>query len=202
MSTAADVFSMTRPCAGCPFTCGPSAVPLRPGRRAEIAASLARGNRFPCHKLLDYDTEGALDDPNAVECAGARAVRQNSGTSSQLERIYGRLGDEIPEVDASTVPWRSLDDWVRHAPNVDGTTGQPDDDEDDEALETTPCEVSGPDCEAPAGWMVNGQVVSNPDADASETCQECGSTVCSACIGESGLCERCEYDNDVEPETI
>lgn len=78
-------------CNDCPFaTSGPGLAlrkSLRRGRFAEIKRDLAGGQlHFLCHKTTDETGDGS----NRI-CAGAIEYQRRLGTSSNLERVLGRI---------------------------------------------------------------------------------------------------------------
>lgn len=114
-----DLFPRRSPCAGCPMSDHLGAVRLNPGRRAEIAASLADDfQHFHCHRTVDYSG----DEPDATAahpCAGAELLRWRSGRQSVMGRYAARSGGRRPEdYDGFHVPWADLDTWAAEAPDV------------------------------------------------------------------------------------
>jgi hypothetical protein len=93
-------YSMTTPCANCPFR-----KDIRPFLRAErvreIERSLIRAE-FPCHKTTEdhEDEEGnpeRIVTKDSIHCAGALILLEKEGRSSQMMRIAQRLGLYDPE---------------------------------------------------------------------------------------------------------
>jgi hypothetical protein len=85
-------YSLTRPCAECPFRRG-TPMRLRPGRIDEITASILDvGAEFPCHKTITYQDD---DDDGSYEakqhCAGAVLFALKHETMPQVMRIACRL---------------------------------------------------------------------------------------------------------------
>ena len=117
---------LNTPCESCPFLLTQTRM-LRIGRKREIAASLRRGEWFPCHKTVDYDnsSEGRTTHLNykmvAVEANGRtddrrRAVGKGERVAYTTERPawyaknrYG-LPDkiEIPEGRPEVI-WSEID---------------------------------------------------------------------------------------------
>ncbi|MCH8552503.1 MAG: hypothetical protein LAT62_11235 [Natronospirillum sp.] len=99
------IFSVTKPCANCPFRCDGNAIDLAPGRRDDILNGLLRGGdpTFSCHKTVyrndgrNFAEEGAYDPTDVSVCAGAEAVLEKIGRNSQIVQIAKRLGVIAPD---------------------------------------------------------------------------------------------------------
>ena len=86
-------FSLTRPCADCPFRADDQAIPLQPGRKDQIIGDLIsqRVSTFHCHKSV-YRKSGEGEDPNSRHhCPGAIAVVRLMGADTQAAKIATRL---------------------------------------------------------------------------------------------------------------
>jgi Family of unknown function (DUF6283) len=173
-------YALRRPCPKCPFR---TDVPgyLRRDRAAEIARAIAGGSEFACHQTTEYSDE--TDDMEATErsqfCAGALIVMEHEGAPNQIMRVAERFGAYDRSVlDMEAPVHRSLAAFVTHHGEADA--------EDEYEC----CSTCGPDCEAPAGYLVDGVVV---PAEPGETfgCAECGESVCGACCDDAGRCEYC-----------
>ena len=93
-------FTMTRPCAKCPFRTDIDGY-LTSDRMKEIIGSLLAGATFTCHETTveseDGDDSEMVDGPNAQHCAGALIFLEHQETPNQLMRISERLGFYDPE---------------------------------------------------------------------------------------------------------
>lgn len=108
---SANRYTLTDPCADCPFR---SDKPFRGLRRApEIAESIEAGQEFYCHKTLDY-TDGEPEVVNRTRaCAGAAIVVENGGhRPSQLRQITERLGLPTAPLNMDAPVYDSLEDWL------------------------------------------------------------------------------------------
>ena len=180
-----------RPCVGCPFSNREKAVGLGYERRAEIAASLERGEHFWCHETVDYaveDDDGeVLPSPSrgAVCCAGATVIAYRDGGLPGYLRMCASFGSFNPDVleadSAGMVPWDSFYEWRETALEIG--------EEEREEEERETCDVVGPGCLAPAGWMDGGRVV-HGDTFVEDHCECCGAPMCEACTAEENP-ERC-----------
>jgi len=104
-------YSMTTPCAHCPFRTDIRPY-LRPERVREIEASLVRAE-FPCHKTIEHDDEGEpiLGGKSAIHCAGALILLEKLERPSQMMRICERIGMYDPTaLDMSAPVFDSFDD--------------------------------------------------------------------------------------------
>lgn len=118
-------FSMTTPCATCPFR-KEGGIPLTPGRVREIASMMlnSQGGMFPCHKTVDYDDEPEDHEENGfrvpgkdeLHCAGALIWAENHNNCTQMMRINERFGSydhtKFTEANKASV-WDSLSQWLR-----------------------------------------------------------------------------------------
>jgi hypothetical protein len=185
----AKAATMLAPCAKCPWLAkfkGPADY-LRAGRREEIVRSMLAGAGFSCHETTvpADDDEGAGSmtvTEESKECAGAMLVMARADRSSQPMRILGRLG--MLDVDALIERNEGVELWT-YAELT----------EPDEPVET--CNTVGPYCEAPAGYMVGGEVVYGTVAAELE-CPSCGEWVCEACADDEGFCGPCADDEGAE----
>ena len=196
MTTATRPAVTAAPCRKCPFRAkfkGDDDY-LRPGRRAEIVQSMLADGMFPCHETVDYASgeDGDDDLSNTVECAGAALVMLRAGRDTQMLRISERLGmvdiDELVERNAKIDLWtmREALDELDTDDDEDGTSGT--------------CDVVNANCEAPAGYMIGGEVVHGTDK-VDTVCPECGVFVCDACSDDNGaclngMCSDTEKDDD------
>ena len=182
------------PCGNCPFR-KDRPFYLRPGRAREIAMSFTQAD-FTCHKTIDYDEDVDPDSGEIVTggehqkvCGGMLGMMRIEGFDNQMVRIAERLGlIDWEKVDASNV-YPSRRAFVEAMDELHGE--QPDD--------VPHCEVVGPGCEDPPGWMSSGGVVENMDPGLAELdCSACGRPMCPACAddGEEGLCVECAEDGD------
>jgi len=160
-------YAMANPCDNCPFRTDIDGY-LRPDRVREIAASLFRGQSFPCHKTTeDWEEDGDLEvTENSQQCAGAEIFLAKQGTSTQMSRIAGRLGFKVAKLNMKAPVCGSVSQMLA----VDG----------EEESKGESCSVCDDDCEAPAGLLVGGGVIPG-DGVAEFTCDECGEPVCGAC---------------------
>lgn len=180
------------PCGNCPFR-KDRPFYLDPRRARKIAASFTQGD-FTCHKTIDYDRvdedgETLLGGPGEKVCGGMIGMMKNEGFSNQTVRIAERLGMiDWEKVDGSNV-YDSRREFVEAMDALHGV--EPD--------ETPHCEISGPGCEDPAGWMTSSGVVENLDPGKAEVeCQSCGDPMCPGCVWEENdaFCVNCGPDED------
>ncbi len=88
-------FTMTKPCAHCPFRVD---IPgyLRGERMEEIIDALFNDQSFTCHETTvpDEDDESGemVDGRNAQHCAGAMIFLEHQERANQMMRISERLG--------------------------------------------------------------------------------------------------------------
>lgn len=172
-------FTLKRPCPKCPFRAD---VPgyLTRSRAIEIATSLAQGSTFPCHETtaLDDDTQECYETSDSKMCAGAILVLENVGPSNQILRIAERIGAyDSDSMDRSAPVHLSLIHFIDHH---------------GEETEAEPCHISDAGCLAPAGHLINGQIVySEPEGDVFR-CAVCGEWVCENCASD----DACAYCAD------
>lgn len=167
-------YGLSKPCKDCPFR---TDVPgyLRRDRAQEIAREIARGSTFPCHKTTVPDPEdesARMATQTSQMCAGAIIVMEHEDAPNQMLRIAERIGlYDRRKMDMNAPVHRSFAAFIRH--HGDG--------DDWESAE--PCSICGDGCEAPAGWMEGGVVVTNEDIDPSvmTVCPECEQPVCETC---------------------
>lgn len=169
------------PCAKCPFLAkfrGDDDY-LREGRRADIARSLLTNGTFHCHETTtaSEDGESMYAGRGAVECAGSVLMMLRADRDTQSVRIAERLGmfDSV----AFLARNKRVKSWT-----LADALGEAED------MEVATCNTVGPDCLAPAGYMVGGEVVHGTD-DADDECSECGDPCCSNCLTDDGLCGQC-----------
>jgi hypothetical protein len=105
-------FSLTKPCANCPFLNDASAIELKPGRREQIIEGLLSGKdqTFHCHKTAyrdddrNHDDEGNYRPLDICHCPGAAAVARKFGRDTVMVQIATRLGAISPNhYDGATV---------------------------------------------------------------------------------------------------
>lgn len=162
-------YRLIRPCPRCPFRTD-IAPYLTAARAQEIATDVASGATFYCHEttvLDESDEDGSrmTEDENSAACAGALILQEKMGQPNQMMRIAGRIGAYDPTtLDMNAPVYESWGDWQQSYLEED--------------LE--PCGIVGPDCEAPAGYMVGGSIVYGTEA-AEYECYCCGTPVCEAC---------------------
>lgn len=114
-------FTLTEPCAHCPFRCDRTPY-LREDRAEEIAASITGGDWFPCHQTVDYydpdddnpDDLGVSTGWRARVCAGALIVLEREGADPQFTQIGERLGLYVREALNMSAPvFSSMAEWAR-----------------------------------------------------------------------------------------
>lgn len=189
MSKNQAPYTLQSPCADCPFRTDVGRY-LRPERAQEIANSMTgpHGADFTCHKTVDYiDTPDGGTEARVGKrgrtCAGSMVILEKQNKPTQAMRIAERLGMYDRErLDMEAPVYDSLDEWVRSY-------------RDDQSGE--PCDVAGPDCTAPAGWMRGTEVVTNHGANCTESCADCGDTMCDECSA-GGLCIYCAKQDEDE----
>lgn len=180
-------FALRRPCPRCPFRTDVPAY-LRRERCVEIASAIARGAPFACHEttVLDPDDDSALvEGPGSQFCAGALIVMENEGVANQMMRTAERLGVyDASKLDRSAPVHVSMAAFVAHHAGED---------DDDVAC----CSYCGPDCEAPAGYLIDGVAVPAEATDVELTpCEGCGEPCCGACLNDGGFCGYCDEEGD------
>jgi len=108
-------FAAVRPCKHCPFRTDITPY-LRAERATDIAASIRRGEDFPCHATVTYDDSDGLetaDTGNAARCAGAMIICEKTDRPTQAMRIGERLGlYDRHSLDMAAPVYDTLTDWV------------------------------------------------------------------------------------------
>ena len=93
-------FTLSRPCAKCPFRKDIRAY-LRKARVVEIVTALKTGGTFSCHETVHLNDDGDPVQPMPEEqfCAGAMVMLENAEIAplNQMVRIAERLGFYKPE---------------------------------------------------------------------------------------------------------
>lgn len=180
-------YRLVRPCSNCPFRLDVEPY-LGPERVEEIARSVAGGAEFYCHKTtkISEDDDGNADvsiAANSQVCAGSLILMAKAGEPNQMVRVSERLGlldmgllDMDAPVASSWVEWRA-----HFVGDGEGNT----------------CSVVDPGCEAPAGYMVGGSVVSGTEY-VDTYCDMCGEPVCESCLNGHDLCPFCREEEDCE----
>lgn len=191
METKSRAYALVRPCPKCPFRTDVEPY-IREDRAAEIASSIMQGGEFHCHQttVVDPDDDSRMiANDGSMVCAGSLIVMEKQGTLNQMARVAERIGMYDPtRLDMDAPVHESFAEWQQSFRS-----------EDDEF---EPCNVVGPDCEAPAGFAIGGSVVEGTESAEFE-CAECGTPVCGACSVEAErngeqvrVCTDCEGDND------
>lgn len=181
-------YALRRPCPNCPFR---TDIPgyLREDRAREIAASLAGGAEFPCHKTTvpDPDDDGQnMATSDSQFCAGALIVLEHMGQPNQMMRIAERFGVYQPaKLDKETPVAYSLTEFVSHHAGRNIA---------EELEEGDTCAVVDAGCLAPAGYMVGG-VVQRGTEFVDSYCTCCGEPACENCM-EEDVCNRCKEWED------
>ena len=170
-------YDLRRPCPKCPFRPDVPAY-LRGGRAQEIATAIAAGGGFPCHQTTveveddEDDVEGCdrAPTPDSQMCAGALLVMENLDAPNQIVRVAERIGlYDASKLDRSAPSFGSWMEFVEHHAG------------DGPREEHEPCSEVGAGCEAPAGYLVGGEVIPESDPGETEECPQCGEFVCDAC---------------------
>lgn len=165
-------YTVTTPCSNCPFRTDVAPY-LRPERAMEISQSLNRGEDFTCHKTLETDCEGDTVIGNRSRtCAGSMILLEKMDRPTQGMRIGERLGMYSREnLDMDAPVYDSLFEWVdSFAPETDSSAAPH-------------CDVVGPHCTDPAGYMDGNGVTANMAPGHSENeCPACGKNVCDECM--------------------
>jgi len=117
-------FAAVRPCKHCPFRTDITPY-LRAERAADIAASIRRGEDFPCHQTVDFGEEDGVetaDTGNAARCAGAMIICEKTDRPTQAMRIGERLGlYDRHSLDMTAPVYDTLTDWANaHQAAPDG----------------------------------------------------------------------------------
>ena len=178
-------FSMREPCDKCPFRKDRPAY-LRAERAKEICRTLLSGSTFTCHQTTvpDEEDEEMTDGPNAQHCAGALIFLEKQNAPNQLMRIAERIGKYHPKrLRAKGTVFASTRAMVEAQPDFD------------EEPEGETCAIVGSNCEAPAGYMINGAVV-HGDVFVEGQCSVCGEPCCDSCMNDAGICESCSPDEE------
>jgi hypothetical protein len=105
-------YSMTTPCANCPFRSDVTPY-IREDRVREIKDGLVRGE-FPCHKTTVNAGDGErVSTDDSIHCAGALILMIKEDRSSQMMRISHRLGMFDPEkLDMGAPVYDSFDEMA------------------------------------------------------------------------------------------
>ncbi len=122
-------YTLTKPCATCPFRKDGAGVKLYPARIREIAKSTGwNGASFACHSSLDYsktdndefDDGGQLSremssDPKTQHCGGAIIFGLKNGGPHQMLRIAARLGmaDLDGAMQNAAMVYDSVTEWLK-----------------------------------------------------------------------------------------
>lgn len=198
--TAHKTFSMVRPCERCPFRTDLAGGPyLHPARAAEIKRDL-HGDKcdFYCHEGVDYDALGdewyegdqehMLSSMSNPICAGAMIILMREGMQTQLMRIeMGIRRQNLDEVlDMAAPVHDSMQEFVEAMPGYDAWI--------EEQEERQCCEVCDMNCEAPAGYLINGEV-EDGEGNCDTQCSECWEFCCPSCSAgddeEVIICPSC-----------
>lgn len=91
MRKRGSIYTLTEPCANCPFRIDRPFY-LGRERRQEIADDLEGGATFYCHKTLDYNDEGSEVTSRSRACAGSLIAMEKDEAPNQIMRIAERLG--------------------------------------------------------------------------------------------------------------
>jgi hypothetical protein len=171
------------PCQHCPFRArykGENDY-LRPGRRLEIVQSVINGAEFPCHETVVHNEDGEYEPSRGEQaCVGVDILMLREGMSGQMMRIRERLGVLDPERLLQQSKRMKMWNWDDVKRDAHGDT----------EAEGDVCSVSGQDCEAPAGWLIDGNVVDG-GVITENVCDECDEHVCESCMtDESHECWR------------
>lgn len=81
-------YTMTTPCAECPFLNTPN---FKRGFTLRRLKEFASGE-FPCHKTAADTEEGFTAKKDSLHCAGALIFNEKRHTSTQMMRICERIG--------------------------------------------------------------------------------------------------------------
>lgn len=183
-------------CKTCPFRGGSG---LRDGRRQQIwRAVMVDDQTFSCHSEVGYDVDDGDPDAEpdasmARQCAGATTLALREDAYNQVMRLDERLSTGPVQDDA--VPFSSWAEWLAE----DKTDAVPSKECCGGECDGHTCEVVGPDCECPAGYMGGGGVVENPDRlEDPAFCEACGNAMCGACQANEWHCVECETDGSLE----
>lgn len=174
------------PCQHCPFReryLGDRDY-LRPGRRLEIVKSVMNGGSFPCHETVEHDDDGEYvpGTEGESDCVGLDIMMLRHGLTGQMLRIRERIGLLDPARLLAKSKRVKLWTWA--------------DVQDDAAMEGECCSICDEGCEAPAGWLLGGNVVEGVTTT-DNLCPVCGEHVCYSCM-DSPAHECAEYGlNDI-----
>jgi len=187
-------YSLTRPCAHCPFR---TDVPpyIRRECAREIVQSLVRGE-FSCHEttISVEDDDGdarMIDGPRSLHCAGALIMLEHAEAPSQMMRIMERIGAYDPRrLDMKAPVFRTPQAFI------DAQHEHKHKHEHEHEVEHDPCHCSDGGCEWPAGMMMGASAVAceGPPEQLDE-CSECGEPTCDSCMRD-GVCSICREDEE------
>ena len=191
--------TLSAPCAKCPFRAeyvGDSDY-LRPGRRRGIVNDIEAGGDFPCHNTVDYDAQpedfdgdGLTRTGSEAPCAGLDLVMLRAREAHQELRI--RIGLKVVDPDRLLADNADVKLWAYPDIQTDGLD------------DVEPCNVVGPGCTAPAGFLVGGSV-QHGEESAEHICVACGDPVCDACSATIGdwyghvdaiICDNCNEESE------
>ncbi len=84
-------YTMSQPCAKCPFLDTPS---MRRGFTLRRLRDFAENGEFPCHQTADNDEETGefVESETSVVCAGMLIFNEKRDTPNQMMRICERIG--------------------------------------------------------------------------------------------------------------
>ena len=107
-------FTVTTPCAKCPFRIDVPSY-LRPARIRQIADDIQADQTFWCHQTVDHDEDGdSAIGRKARVCAGMMATVENEGRPGQGMRVGERLGLYSPDsLDPEAPVYGSVEEWAR-----------------------------------------------------------------------------------------
>ena len=105
-------YTMTTPCAACPFL-RTAVMLLTPGRIREIARAVAprdgQGREFHCHKTTEV---GGAKAGAEIQCAGALIYSEKQERCTQMMRICERLGlYDRNKLEGHDDVWEDADEW-------------------------------------------------------------------------------------------
>lgn len=119
MKRRENPFSLKKVCANCPFR-KDRPFYLSPVRVLHIGTALLYGEKFTCHKTIEYgeDDQGNPTYEGEAQqfCAGALATLIRGGHPNGYVQVAERLGIRDPsEFDADSQPvYDSIDEWARN----------------------------------------------------------------------------------------
>ncbi len=191
-------YALRKPCPKCPFRTDVKPF-LRHERVVEMAHEIQSGSEFPCHETTEHGDEHTYATVDSKHCAGAMilARKTNPNHSTQMMRITERIagvGSNVEAFDPDRLDMDAPvhDDWQAFVDHFDTRP---------ESERLPHCDISGPSCDDPAGWMM-GQVVTNVGPGTAEyECSRCGASMCADCKAEEDgpdgpLCYYCEDEDD------